>query len=215
MPKFAGHHNAVAVTVSALSAATSVVLLSACSSPQHASSVPGTAPAVWTGSPAPSGTAGAEGEGAGRPSITTHLRAPDGTQVATARFDFSNGYATITIATTGAGLIAPGFHGVHIHKAGKCEANSVGPTGGAPGDFLSAGGHFMAHDEHQSGDLTSLQVRGDGGALLETTTDGFTKADLLAGAGTSIRFDLNSEAGQTAGKGVVGVAFCPLHSNPA
>jgi Cu-Zn family superoxide dismutase len=52
---------------------------------------------------------------------------------------------------------------------------------------LSAGGHFVAPGhEHGSGDLTSLEVRKDGGALLETTTDGFTKADLLAGAGTSI-----------------------------
>lgn len=189
MPKFAGHHNAVAVTVSALSAATSVVLLSGCSSPQHASSVPGTTPAVWTGSPAPSGAAGAEGEGAGKPSITTHLRAPDGTQVATARFDFSNGYATITIATTGAGLIAPGFHGVHIHKAGKCEANSVGPTGGAPGDFLSAGGHFQApghSKEPASGDLTSLEVRRDGVGMLVTTTDAFAMDDLLTGEKTAI-----------------------------
>ncbi|HEV7582568.1 MAG TPA: superoxide dismutase family protein [Mycobacterium sp.] len=189
MPKFAGHRNAVAATVSALSAATSVVLLSACSSPQHASSVPGTVPAVWTGSPAPSGTAGAEGEGAGQPSITTHLRAPDGTQVATARFDFSNGYATITIATTGVGLIAPGFHGVHIHKAGKCEANSVGPTGGAPGDFLSAGGHFQApghSNEPASGDLTSLEVRRDGVGMLVTTTDAFAMDDLLTGQKTAI-----------------------------
>jgi Cu-Zn family superoxide dismutase len=151
--------------------------------------VPGTVPAVWTGSPAPSGTAGAEGEGAGQPSITTHLRAPDGTQVATARFDFSNGYATITIATTGVGLIAPGFHGVHIHKAGKCEANSVGPTGGAPGDFLSAGGHFQApghSNEPASGDLTSLEVRRDGVGMLVTTTDAFAMDDLLTGQKTAI-----------------------------
>jgi Cu-Zn family superoxide dismutase len=189
MPTFAGHRNAVAATVSALSAATSVVLLSACSSPQHASSVPGTVPAVWTGSPAPSGTAGAEGEGAGQPSITTHLRTPDGTQVATAKFDFSNGYATITIATTGVGLIAPGFHGVHIHKVGKCEANSVGPTGGAPGDFLSAGGHFQApghSNEPASGDLTSLEVRRDGVGMLATTTDAFAMDDLLTGEKTAI-----------------------------
>lgn len=175
--------------MSALSAATSVALLSACSSPQHASSVPGTTPAIWTGSPAPSGTAGAEGEGAGHPIVTTHLRAPDGTQVATAKFDFSNGYATITIATTGAGEIAPGFHGVHIHKVGKCEANSVGPTGGAPGDFLSAGGHFQApghSTEPASGDLTSLQVRRDGVGTLVTSTDAFTMEDLLTGEKTAI-----------------------------
>lgn len=140
MPTLAGHRNAVAI-ISALSAATSVALLSGCSSPQHASSVPGTTPAVWTGSPAPSA---GKTEGEGKQSITTHLRAPDGTQVATATFEFSNGYATITIATTGVGAITPGFHGVHIHKVGKCEANSVAPTGGAPGDFNSAGGHYQA-----------------------------------------------------------------------
>ena len=33
---------------------------------------------------------------------------------------------------------------MHIHSVGKVRANSVAPTGGAPGDFLSAGGHFNA-----------------------------------------------------------------------
>jgi Cu-Zn family superoxide dismutase len=37
-----------------------------------------------------------------------------------------------------------------------------------------------------SGDLTSLQVRKDGAALLVTTTDAFTKDDLLTGKGTAI-----------------------------
>jgi superoxide dismutase, Cu-Zn family len=187
MPTLAGHRNVV-VTLSALSAATSIALLSACSSPQHASSVPGTTPAIWTGSPAPSSAAEGEHEGGG-PSITTHLRAPDGTQVATAKFDFSNGYATVTIETTGVGLIAPGFHGVHIHKTGKCEANSVAPTGGAPGDFLSAGGHFQTpgHSaEPASGDLTSLEVRKNGVGMLMTTTDAFTMEDLLSGEKTAI-----------------------------
>ena len=72
---------------------------------------------------------------------------------------------------------------------GKCEANSVPPTGGAPGDFLSAGGHYQAPGhtgEPSSGDLTSLEVRKDGAALLVTTTDAFTKDELLAGQGTAI-----------------------------
>ena len=90
---------------------------------------------------------------------------PSGTKVATAKFDFNQGYVTITIETTGTGQLSPGFHGVHIHSVGKCEAHSVAPTGGEPGDFLSAGGHFMPSGEHGSGDLTSLQVRKDGGAL--------------------------------------------------
>jgi Cu-Zn family superoxide dismutase len=153
--------------------------------------VPGTTPAVWTGSAAPtatSGTDGAEQQPAGR-SVTTQLKGPDGVQVATAKFDFSNGYATITIATSGAGHLAPGFHGVHVHKVGKCEANSTAPTGGAPGDFLSAGGHFQApgHSaEPASGDLTSLEVRKDGVGMLVTTTDAFTMDDLLSGEKTAI-----------------------------
>ncbi len=185
MPK----HRNVAAT-SALSAAACVALVTACSSPQHASTVPGTTPAVWTGSPAPSGTSGTEG--GRRPaaqSIITHLKAPDGTQVATATFDFSNGYATITIATTAGGQLTPGFHGVHIHKTGKCEPNSVAPTGGAPGDFLSAGGHFQSpghNAEPASGDLTSLQVRKDGSGTLVTTTDAFAMDDLLTGEKTAI-----------------------------
>lgn len=197
MPTPAGHRNAVAATTSALSLsflAASVALVSACSSPQHAATTPGTTPAVWTGSPAPAGASGAEGtEGAPAASavqsVTTLLRTPDGTQVATAKLDFSNGFATITIATTGVGHLAPGFHGVHIHKVGKCEANSVGPDGGAPGDFLSAGGHFQSpghNAEPASGDLTSLQVRRDGVGALVTTTDAFSLDDLTTGQKTAI-----------------------------
>ena len=121
--------------------------------------------------------------------LTADLKSPDGTTVATADFEFSGGYATITVKTVAAGQLAPGFHGMHIHSVGKCEANSVAPTGGAPGDFNSAGAHFQVagHTAHPaSGDLTSLQVRGDGSAMLVTTTDAFTAADLLAGAHTAI-----------------------------
>jgi superoxide dismutase, Cu-Zn family len=186
MPK---HRNAAAVP--ALFATACVAVVGACSSPQHASTVPGTTPAVWTGSSAPTASAGTEGDQqqpAGR-SITIQLKGPDGIEVATAKFDFSNGYATITIATSGAGHLAPGFHGVHIHKVGKCEANSTAPTGGAPGDFLSAGGHFQApgHSaEPASGDLTSLEVRKDGVGMLVTTTDAFTMEELLTGEKTTI-----------------------------
>ena len=153
MPILAGHRNAAAAAMSALSAVSCVALLSACSSPQQPSTTPGTTPSVWTGSSAPSGHGGpralarraARGAPAGQ-SLTTQLKAPDGSEVATAKFEFNNGYATITITTTGTQL-SPGFHGVHIHKVGKCEPNSVAPTGGdTRGDFLSAGGHFQSPD---------------------------------------------------------------------
>ncbi len=165
--------------------AASAALMSACKPNQLPSTSPGTQPPIWTGSPAPS-SAGPTGKQGGTDSLTAQLNGPTGTKIATAKFEFNQGYVTVTIETTGTGQLSPGFHGVHIHSVGKCEANSAAPTGGAPGDFLSAGGHFMAQGQHGSGDLTSLQVRKDGGALLETTTDGFTKADLLGGAGTSI-----------------------------
>jgi superoxide dismutase, Cu-Zn family len=172
-------------------AAIIVPVASACSPNEPVATQPGTTPPVWTGSPAPSagaGTSEAQAAPAGE-KLTADLKSPDGTTVATADFEFSGGYATITVKTVAAGQLAPGFHGMHIHAVGKCEPNSVAPTGGAPGDFNSAGAHFQVagHTAHPaSGDLTSLEVRGDGSAMLVTTTDAFTAADLLAGAHTAI-----------------------------
>jgi Cu-Zn family superoxide dismutase len=170
-------------------AALVVPVASACSPNEPVATQPGTPPPVWTGSAPPSATpGGAEAPPVGE-KLTADIKSPDGTTVATADFVFSGNYATITVKTTAPGQLAPGFHGLHIHSAGKCEANSVAPSGGAPGDFNSAGAHFQVagHTSHPaSGDLTSLQVRADGSALLETTTDAFTSADLLAGAKTAI-----------------------------
>jgi superoxide dismutase, Cu-Zn family len=121
--------------------------------------------------------------------LSTQLKSADGTPVANATLDFANGYATVTVETVATGILSPGFHGLHIHSAGKCEANSVAPTGGAPGNFNSAGGHLQTpgHTGHPaSGDLTSLEVRSDGSALLTTTTDAFTAQDLLAGGKTAL-----------------------------
>lgn len=163
-----------------------VVAMAACSSPQHASSQPGTTPPVHneplqssaTSSPSPSGD-----------SLTAQLKAPDGRQVATATFDFTNGYVTVTVKTVATGILAPGIHGMHVHQIGKCEPNSVAPTGGPPGNFLSAGGHYQAPGhtgKPESGDLASLEVRQDGSAYLVTTTDAFTRDGLLAGDKTAL-----------------------------
>lgn len=178
------------LTVAALFALPALAM-SACSAPETPSSTPGTTPSVWTGSPAPSASAG-ESEGEAAPAgdkLTAQLKNASGATVATADFEFSSGFATVTVKTTSPGQLAPGFHGLHVHSVGKCEASSVAPTGGEPGDFNSAGAHFQVpgHSGHPaSGDLTSLQVREDGTAELVTTTDAFTSEDLLAGAKTSI-----------------------------
>ena len=160
--------------------ATPAMLLAACSPHQLPSDAPGTTPAIWTGSPAPSGHGGQPSSSGGSDNLVAHLITPDGTRVATATFEFSKaggkGFATVTVQTTSGGLLTPGFHGLHIHGVGKCESSSEAPGGGASG-----------HSEHpQSGDLTSLQVRSDGNALLVTTSDAFTREELLAGNGTSI-----------------------------
>jgi superoxide dismutase, Cu-Zn family len=179
------------VAVAAL-VAVPALALSACSPNEPVATQPGTTPSVWTGSPAPSPSAGEgqnEGHAATGEKLTAQLKNAGGTTVATADFEFSSGFVTITVKTTGPGQLTPGFHGLHIHSVGKCEADSVAPTGGPPGDFDSAGGHFQApgHNGHPaSGDLTSLQVRQDGTAELVTTTDAFTAEDLQAGAKTSI-----------------------------
>jgi Cu-Zn family superoxide dismutase len=171
-----------------------VALVSACTPNEPVATSPGTTPAIWTGSASPSASPSAPGGTGGAAaaqgdSLTTQIKLADGTTVATAKFEFSSGYVTVTVQTTGTGRLAPGFHGLHIHAVGKCEANSVAPSGGAPGDFLSAGGHYNApgHSGHPaSGDLSSLQVREDGSAILVTSTNAFTEDDLLAGAKTSI-----------------------------
>ena len=181
-------------------------LLSACAPNEPVATSPGTTPPVWTAAPAPpsladghagmphSGPQPPAAPGPAAPGNTFHavISAPDGTQVAAATIEFmdNDAFATVTVQTTAPGKLVPGFHGLHIHAIGKCEADSVAPTGGAPGDFLSAGGHFVGggqggHPNH-AGDLAPLQVRGDGSALLVTTTNAFNKADLVGGDGKAI-----------------------------
>ncbi|MGD9618825.1 MAG: superoxide dismutase family protein [Mycolicibacterium sp.] len=179
-----------AVTVFAVPA----LALAACSPYEPVATSPGTTPAIWTGSPSPSAPPGEEGSGTGGSAgggetLMADLKLPDGTTVATADIEFADGFATVTVQTQMPGELAPGFHGMHIHSVGKCEADSVAPAGGARGNFNSAGGHFQSpgHTGYpMSGDLTSLQVREDGSAMVVTTTDAFTAEELLDGAGTAI-----------------------------
>ncbi|MCI4674801.1 superoxide dismutase[Cu-Zn] [Candidatus Mycolicibacterium alkanivorans] len=164
------------VTVGAAVLLIPVVLVSGCSSNQGSKN--------QTSSSSTSGTAASGAE-----TITTQLKTADGTPVANATFDWSDGYATVTVETVAGGILSPGFHGLHIHSVGKCEPDSVAPSGGAPGNFNSAGGHLQVpgHTDHPaSGDLTSLEVRSDGSAKLVTTSSSFTKADLSGPEGSAL-----------------------------
>lgn len=121
--------------------------------------------------------------------ITAELKSADGKPVANATIDFANGYATVTVETVAGGILSPGSHGVHIHSVGKCETNSVAPTGGPPADFASAGGHFQVggRTEHPaSGDLTPLYVRSDGSGKVVATTDAFIADDLKGPEGSAL-----------------------------
>jgi superoxide dismutase, Cu-Zn family len=176
-------------TAAAMLMSASALAVSACSSPQHASTQPGTTPPVQSGSPAATSSAATTSAAPGAGSLTAELKTPDGKSVATATFDFTGGYVTVTVKTVAPGILSPGLHGMHVHEIGKCEPNSVAPAGGPPGNFLSAGGHYQAPGhtaKPESGDLTSFEVRSDGSGYLVTTTDSFTRDDLLAGNKTAL-----------------------------
>jgi Cu-Zn family superoxide dismutase len=124
-----------------------------------------------TGTTTTSGAASAQ-------QLTTQLTTTDGKHVANATIDFTSGYATVTVETSEAGVLSPGFHGLHIHAVGKCE-----------GDFTSAGEHFQASGHTgspASGDLPPLLVRSDGSGKLVATSDGFTEDQLKGSQGSSI-----------------------------
>jgi len=87
-----------------------------------------------------------------------------GKQVAVVEFRKSPRSA-VKVIVTGSGL-PPGFHGLHVHAVGACEAPS----------FASAGGHLKnegaSHSDH-TGDLTSLYVKSDGTVNVRFETDRF------------------------------------------
>lgn len=142
-----------------------VFVLAACNSNPNASKSSTSAPpTTWTQ--------------ANPSALNVVLKTSDGRPVANASIDFSDGYATVTVETTGGGILAPGSHGMHIHSVGKCE-----------GDFTSAGGHLQVagHTGHpSSGDLTPLNIRGDGTGKVVATTDAFTEAGLKGPEGSAL-----------------------------
>ncbi|TXG92925.1 superoxide dismutase family protein [Rhodococcus rhodnii] len=173
--------------------ALAAVALTGCSNNEEAASEPGTTPPVWTGSAAPeggehgghagtgAGTGGASGE-----SLTATLEDPQGTEIGTVTFTDAGEFVQVSAEVEG---LEAGFHGFHVHQVGVCEANSAPPNGGAPGNFLSAGGHLHSEGDEghpAAGDLTSIQVREDGVGELVTTTSGLTLDDLRADGGRAV-----------------------------
>ena len=126
------------------------------------------------------GTESAEG-------LTATLVDPEGTDVGTVQFSEVEGGTQVSVQVTG---LPPGFHGLHLHAIGVCEADSANPSDPSmTGDFLSAGGHIGAgesdHGEHP-GDLPALYVAGSGDGSLTAVTDALTLADLTDDDGSAV-----------------------------
>ncbi|KUI23012.1 superoxide dismutase [Mycobacterium sp. GA-1285] len=112
--------------------------------------------------------------------MSAQINTLDNRHVADANIDFSGGYATVTVETVEDGILSPGFHSMHIHQIGTCDAGN---------GFASAGEHFQAPGHTgtpASGDLPPLLVRSTGAGKLVATTDAFTEEQLTTPQGSSI-----------------------------
>ena len=148
---------------------------------------PGTASTTSSADDASSTVPRPSGAQPASPIAEAELRKANGEQVGTV--DFAVNGSVITVTATVSNL-PPGFKGFHLHSVGRCEPHSADPNDPTKtGDFLSAGGHLgaadAAHPGHR-GDLTSLQVRGDGSAELVTTTDAFDMDAVLDADGSAV-----------------------------
>lgn len=133
---------------------------------------------------------GARGQAADDQAFATAMLAnPEGEARGTVEFAEADWGTLVTVEATG---LPPGFHGLHIHGAGKCEPDSVNPTDPTEtGAFLSAGGHLAGpdggagHPEH-AGDLPTLYVPADGTARLVTLTDRLDRELLMDQDGSAV-----------------------------
>lgn len=176
-------------TSAALAAVASVALLSACTIGDNADEqVADSTDASATSASASAGASSAAATGDTDSFATATLVNAVGDEIGQAVFSQVDGATEISVSAEG---LAPGFHGMHIHSVGKCEANSQAPGDEERrGDFLSAGGHLHDEGEHgkhpAAGDLPSLLVHEDGTATLTFTSDRVDRDKLLGGEGTSV-----------------------------
>ena len=132
---------------------------------------------------------GAGAEVAGAPpeaSFSADLLGPAGEAYGRVSVSFVEG-AKVQVRATG---LPPGAHGLHLHKTGKCEADSADPADPSKkGDFLSAAGHIASegqvHGSH-AGDLPSLIVASDGNAELSAVLGDLTKDAVIDADGAAL-----------------------------
>ncbi|EFV14609.1 superoxide dismutase[Cu-Zn] [Segniliparus rugosus] len=183
--------------IRAVGAFAALAALAGCTNSEQDSTVGGSGASPKAGpahsgvssAPAKRGPSAAEGKGGADHADhkVVELKNAQGADSGTVEFTQTGDKVVIKIAVKG---LAPGFHGVHIHAVGKCEPNSTAPNGqGAPGAFLSSGGHYQVPGHTgmpMSGDLTNLLVLKDGTGELTQETEAFHLSQLADGSGTSI-----------------------------
>ena len=123
-----------------------------------------------------------EGQRSGGASVVAQLHDADGERVGRVAFSEAEGAVRVRVRAEG---LPPGFHGLHVHAVGRCDA---------PG-FTSAGPHWSFRDilhAGHNGDLPVLYVQADGEARLVTDTDRFEVAQLFDGDGSAVIVHANA-----------------------
>jgi Cu-Zn family superoxide dismutase len=113
------------------------------------------------------------------------IKSAEGRNVGSVRLEDSGRHKSkVTISAKG---LPAGFHGLHFHKKGICDARSIDPKTGSP--FFNAGPHFdlasHSHPNH-AGDLPDLLIAADGTGHATVTTDRFQVRQLLDSDGSAI-----------------------------
>jgi Cu-Zn family superoxide dismutase len=120
-------------------------------------------------------------------SAVAALKDVQGRRVGSVRFTpASRGRVLVTVRLT---RLAPGFHGIHVHESGVCDA-AAKDAAGATVPFFSAGGHLKTEDSQVHGqhaaDMPPALVTGDGRAYARFFTDRIRVRSLLGGDGTAV-----------------------------
>ncbi|MEV5408164.1 superoxide dismutase family protein [Thermopolyspora sp. NPDC052614] len=115
--------------------------------------------------------------------MSAELKDAEGRTVGTVDVqDAGDGKSRVSVKTKD---LPPGFHGLHVHDKGVCDASSTDPQTGSP--FSDSGPHLGSGDHPQhKGDLPDLLVGKDGSADVSYVTDRVGVDELLGGEGSSL-----------------------------
>jgi len=125
-----------------------------------------------------------------------HMVDTNGKSIGTVTFQVVEGKMLVSTNVTLPPQFA-GFHGFHLHRVGKCDANAVDPATGNRSPFFTASGHIGSEDGHShgvhDGDLPSLLVNRDGTSRMTVRTDHVSFARLFDADGTAVMIHLGAD----------------------